>query len=179
MQLPLSPPLADLHTKRSDLALLEESDDLLSPSVLGAAAASKVRAALSPVKGNFRARNGVLCTRRQSLSTPASLHTLKEEDEAHDGAAADDSPPPPAVPSQLPEPKRCESPPDSSSAAATAAASTLERSPALAAMQASIAASHHVDAEVRTTSSSTAHLLPARSCSIAYRLGSPAPDVAL
>lgn len=143
MQLPLSPPLVDLRTNCSDLTLLDESDDLLSPSVLGAAAASRVRAAVSPVKGNFRARNGIPPARRRSLSTPASLQTLDEEDEAHD-----DSPPLPAVPSQLPEPKRCESPPEVHGAAAAAAARTPERSPALAAMQASIAASRHVDAEV-------------------------------
>ena len=179
MQLPLSPPVADLRTNFSDLALLDESDDLLSPSVLGAAAASKVRAARSPLKGSFRARNGVPCAWRQSVSTPASLQTLDETDDAHGGADADDSPPLPAVPSQLPEPRRCESPPNSNSAAVAAAASTPERSPALAAMQASIAAYQHVDAEVRAISNSITHPQPARSCTIASRLSSPALDVAL
>lgn len=169
MQPPLSPSLADLRTNFSDLTLLDESDDLLSPSVLGAAAASKVRAARSPVKGNFRPRNAIPRARSSSLSTPVSLQTLEEEDEAHDGA--DHSPPLPAVPSQLPQPRRCESPPDTPDAS--------RFSPALAAMQASVAASRQVDAEVCTALLSALVCRQPDPAPIALGLGSPAVDAAL
>lgn len=40
---PQSPPLSALITSGEDLSLLDESDDLLSPSILGTAGACKVR----------------------------------------------------------------------------------------------------------------------------------------
>lgn len=139
---PQSPPLAALVTNRSDLALLDESDDLLSPSILGSVAARRVRSALSPAKACRRSFG------RQQIQ----LETLREEEgeqqETGGGRAADEPPAASPLPA-LPQPQQIASPPSSPDAPAVAVAlRTQPRSPLLSATQASIAAGHHVDTEV-------------------------------
>jgi len=113
---PQSPPLSALIISGADLSLLDESDDLLSPSILGTAAACRVRAAHSPTKLGRRSHDRQPFGRAPRDPQPTS----------------GDQQPPPA---EQPAARQLAAPIPASAASAQAAAMRLPSAPARSASQ--------------------------------------------